>query len=177
MKKIFITGPESCGKTALSEYLHTSLPNAFVHSEYAREYLEQRSGFDKYSRADLKEIVATQIRLWHHTPSGVEWIIYDTDPLVLKIWIEEVYQEVWDEVEEAFQDLIPDLTLLCAPDIPWEKDPLRENPSDRSRLYLKYKSYLIQHQLPFVEIKGVDEQRNSLAIESIIAALSVDQSK
>ena len=32
--------------------------------------------------------------------------------------------------------------LLCKPDIPWESDPLRENPNDRIKLFDIYKMEL-----------------------------------
>jgi nicotinamide riboside kinase len=37
-----------------------------------------------------------------------------------------------------------DFTLLCSPDLPWVHDSLRENPNDRDRLFIKYKSMLDQ---------------------------------
>ena len=34
--------------------------------------------------------------------------------------------------------------FLCKPDIPWEPDPLRENPEDRERLFKLYERGLLE---------------------------------
>ena len=177
MKKIFITGPESCGKTSLSEYLHLHLPQAFLHKEYAREYLESKNGFYNYSKADLKAIVEKQEALWKYAVNDCAYIIFDTDPLVLKVWIEEVYQEQWPEVERMLTEMAPDITLLCKPDIIWEPDPLRENPNDRQRLFDKYENYLKSMHREYFIVSGEGETRHANTLELIESALPVNQAK
>jgi len=61
-----------------------------------------------------------------------------------------------------------DLFLLCKPDLPWEADPLRENPDDREELYQRYLKALQDMNANFFEISGLDfEQRLALAVSSV----------
>ena len=65
-----------------------------------------------------------------------------------------------------------DLWLLCKPDLPWEPDPLRENPDDRERLFERYEELLDQLGKPYAVISGAGELRTLLAIgfvEGIVA--------
>jgi nicotinamide riboside kinase len=52
--------------------------------------------------------------------------------------------------------------FLCAPDIPWEPDPLRENPSDRDRLFEIYQRELVAFNRPFTILKGDLKTRQEL---------------
>ena len=53
MLKIALTGPESSGKTTLSELLAKHFETDFI-PEFAREYLEQTNG--RYEKTDLAKI-------------------------------------------------------------------------------------------------------------------------
>jgi nicotinamide riboside kinase len=59
--------------------------------------------------------------------------------------------------------------LLCAPDLPWVKDELREYPDDKNRIELFhiYKDLLLNQTTPWSIITGNDEQRLQTAIESV----------
>lgn len=148
-----------------------------MHKEYAREYLESRLEFYRYSKADLKEIVQQQQQRWESLKYKYAHVIYDTDPLVLKIWIEEVYSEQWPEVETMLTQMIPDITFLCKPDIKWEPDPLRENPNDRIRLFEKYENYLKALNREYFVVSGTGEPRHAHALGLIISASPVNQPK
>jgi len=49
--------------------------------------------------------------------------------------------------------------FLCKPDIPWEEDPLRENPKDRERLFFIYENQLKELNLPYSILFGNIDQR------------------
>ena len=58
-----------------------------------------------------------------------------------------------------------DYYLLCAPDIPWEPDPLRENGGHmREKLFHLYMQVLETHKLRYEIISGPGEERLSKAI-------------
>jgi nicotinamide riboside kinase len=60
-----------------------------------------------------------------------------------------------------------DLWMLCTPDIPWEADPLRENPYDRDRLFTVYRDMLDRLRKPYVIIAGDREERIATATAAI----------
>ena len=175
---IWITGPESCGKTELAQFLVQQVEGAEYVEEYARIYLEQKLPSLDYSRDELEHIVEEQISRWeiellntqtHH--------IIDGDVLVLKIWVEEVYGENWPSIERWLNHFSPELLLLCKPDVPWIADPLRTNPNDRDRLFEKYVQACIHLSWPYHIISGGYDQRDKTALELVRRALSIDESK
>jgi NadR type nicotinamide-nucleotide adenylyltransferase len=165
--KVAITGPESTGKSMLSQALasHYSAPWAI---EYARDYLNQTGG--TYVLSDLVRICEGQIRLEEHAISEAEEIcFFDTDMLVLKIWSQYRFGTVPIPIEQAHSIRKYDLSLLCKPDLPWTPDPFRESPDPEERMLLFniYKSHLEDTARPFVVIDGDGARRLELAVAAV----------
>jgi len=163
--KISIIGPESTGKSTLAEQLATHFETAWVR-EFAREYLEKRNG--EYVEADLLAIakgqVAAENKFENHTTN---MIVCDTDLITIKIWSDYKYGRCDPWIISQIQNRKYHLHLLCFPGIPWEADPLRENPDNREHLYHLYKNELMVNEFPFVEIKGEKTMRLQTAIAAI----------
>jgi nicotinamide riboside kinase len=77
----------------------------------------------------------------------------------MKIWSEYRYQNVSSIIRNAYETQLFDHYFLCAPDIPWEPDPLRENPLNREELFLLYEAELINNKRPYTILKGAIEDR------------------
>ncbi len=138
--RILLTGPESSGKTLLAERLSAQL-DAVLVEEYAREYLHQREG--RYEEADLLAIWRGQADREQAYPHA-SCLVCDTGPLVMAVWSAVKYGRIHPEIEAAAATLDYDLILLCAPDLPWAPDPLREAPdaAERWRLFRRYQAKL-----------------------------------
>ena len=132
---IVVTGPESSGKTTLVEALAQHL-NAPRVAEAARRYLQGRVG---YQPSDLLQI-ARQQQAAEGSVLGCapNVAIADTDLQVVYIWWQERFGPAPAMLHEAYARQSPRHYLLCKPDLPWEADPLRENPEDRERLWQIY---------------------------------------
>ncbi len=161
--KISIIGPESTGKSTLAAQLADHYKTAWV-KEFARAYLEKRNG--NYETADLLAIAKGQIAA-ENASKAEDIIICDTDLITIKIWGDYKYGRCDPWIISQIQNRKYHLHLLCFPDIPWEADPLRENPLDRAHLYHLYKNELMAHHFPFVEIKGEKAERLKTAIATI----------
>lgn len=173
--RIAVVGPESCGKTTLCEDLMLHYHCGMV-GEVSREYLEE---LDRpYEEHDLLEIARSIYELhgsaqhWvdmheasvslGEVPKGAKPIapmIFDTDLLNICIWSQEKYGRVDPEIEEMMATTHYKWRFLCRPDIPWEPDPLRENPHDRDRLFDIWERELKARNLPYTIIEGDPEQR------------------
>ena len=72
---------------------------------------------------------------------------------------------ILDEIIERKYDLY----LLCNTDLPWVKDELREypDPNTRNKLFAIYKDLMIDQSVPWVEIKGTNEERLTMAIDAV----------
>ncbi len=168
MKKVYkiaVTGPESTGKTKLSECLAGYFNTVWV-PEYAREYLQKKGG--NYDFGDIVKIAKGQKRREDEAlRQASKFLICDTDPLVTKIWSEVVYGKVDPWIINEVENNPYDLYLLCYPDLPWEPDPLRENPDDRDKLFEIYYNELEKRNYNFKVIKGTGEERCKNAVSAV----------
>ena len=168
MIKIAITGPESTGKSWLSRSL-SEVFNAPWVMEYARIYLESLN--QPYTIKDVIAIARGQ-RLWERGKEVLQpsWLFCDTDMTVCRVWCEVKYGYCPDPVLDLYHQDDYHLYLLCAPDLPWEPDPLREHPSYRWELFEMYRTHLNQKGIPWHSIQGVGTQRLILAMEILANA-------
>ena len=60
--------------------------------------------------------------------------------------------------------LLPDLYLICCPDLPWEFDPLRENPHELELLFLLHYQKVLESKTAYCLIQGVGTKRINQAI-------------
>jgi NadR type nicotinamide-nucleotide adenylyltransferase len=166
MLRIAITGPESSGKTTLSQALSEHFKVAFI-PEFAREYLEKTNG--KYEQLDLDKIAQRQFKSLVSSENNI--VICDTDFSVLEIWSHYKYKKVSELINKLVSDKLFDLHILCSPDIPWEADVLRENPNSRDLLFELYKESLTQNNKHFIVVNGSPKNRlekSLLAIDALI---------
>ena len=165
MLKVYLTGPESSGKTSLSQSLSTYYDCALV-PEYAREFLEKTSGV--YAYEDLEKISQGQLNLEREIMQKESAVlISDTDQLVIYIWSMVKYAKVSENVKKALALQKPSLHLLCKPDLKWAPDPLRENPRDRDILFESYESKLKALGFNYAIISGLGNIRLENAIRLI----------
>ncbi|MCW5921281.1 MAG: ATP-binding protein [Saprospiraceae bacterium] len=170
--KVVVTGPESTGKTALAEALAQRLGVAWV-PEFARYYVAHLGR--PYRREDLKAIGLGQ-SVWEQwyalkfaEDSYANLLVCDTDWTVLHVW--EEYRFRPDDAPEWQKGYGPahlaDLYLLCAPDFPWQPDPLREHPDERDALFDLYEELLHGRQANFITLTGGHEMRLQIALSAI----------
>ncbi len=157
MIRVAVTGPESSGKTTLASQLARHYDACLV-TEYAREYLTEL-GRD-YNKNDLDFISRKQLENESSAvKTGKPVIIFDTDIIVLKIWYEHKFGEVPEWLTSEISTRRYDLHLLTAPDVPYEPDPLRENPGKGQYFFQLFKSELESHGFDYRIINGRPDQR------------------
>ena len=165
MIRIAITGPESTGKSWLTERLADWYGTSWV-PEYAREYLEQTGG--NYDYKDVLAIARGQLEAESIVETkAVELLFCDTEFVVTKIWCEVKYGKVHPWIREKMMNHRYDLYLLCNVDLPWQYDPLRENPEMREQLFDRYLEVLRELDVNFRIVSGTGEERLSNAVEFV----------
>ncbi|MAW20847.1 MAG: ATPase [Flavobacteriales bacterium] len=156
MHKVIVTGPESSGKTQLCKALSKHFKIPFT-KEYARGYLTNLNR--QYKKEDLLKIAKEQLQ------SEINSQLLDTDLITIKIWSKYKYEDCnkWILKQIQKQRSKKRFYLLCKPDIPWEADPLRENPINRDEIFEIYKRELEELKHNFFIIEGENRLENSIS--------------
>ena len=161
--KVAIVGPESSGKTFLAENLAAHYKCLWV-PEYAREYLEKLK--EPYTKEDVERIAKGQIETEDAAAAqSKKLLLCDTNLLVIKIWMDDKYGSTPQWIEEEILRRKYDLHLLTTPDIPYQEDPLRENPERGEYFFKEYEKLLSALKFPYAIISG--KERVGLAVREI----------
>lgn len=165
IKKVVIIGPECTGKSELSQWLANTFNTEWV-KEYAREYLDN---LDRpYGPEDLPLIARGQLAAEDALAKTANNVLFcDTDLYVIKVWSYFKYGYCDKEILDTIASRKYDLYLLTYIDIPWVSDPLREHPDQREVLYSIYLKEMKSQSVPFLEVKGTREQRQTLAATAV----------
>jgi NadR type nicotinamide-nucleotide adenylyltransferase len=165
IKKIAIVGPESTGKSTISQALakHYNVPWV---PEYARYYCAALT-------ADCT--LQDEINMFHGqlaledsvlAMTETEFLICDTTFLTVKIWSDEILGETPSIVLDALKTRTYDFYLLLDIDLPWQEDPLRDFPHMREHFMNIWKKELKALNANYVIVDGI-ENRLPNAIKAI----------
>ena len=168
MLKIAITGAESSGKSELALALSAHFRSPYV-PEYAREYVENLGR--KYDFSDVCAIAKKQIEqeLFYENDFSqkADFVFFDTELIITKVWFEHCYGTVPHFLTERLAQGFFDFYLLCAPDLAWQADAVRENGSNRDFFFDWYKREIEFLGKPYAIITGKNEARTQNAIEAV----------
>ena len=152
---VFITGSESTGKTELAKRLAEKYGVPWI-PEFARGYIEQLAS--PYTFEDVEAIARHQIaEIKAH--SGAPLVFFDTGLVITRIWFIRRFGCLPDWYEKDYQRFSVGHYLICADDLPWIEDPLRENPDIRRELNLEYEMEISALQQPYQWISGKGHRR------------------
>ncbi len=162
--RLVLTGPESTGKSTLTEFLGQQLGLPFAR-EYARIYLERHGPAYDY---DLLLPLSREHARYQRSevPSDAVAGVLDTDLLNYKIWCEVAYGRCHPEIIAAIEGEAHHVYLLCYPDLPWEPDPLREHPHERMMLFDRHRAEIERLGRRYEIIRGSGEERTRAALHA-----------
>ena len=159
-KRIVITGPESTGKTYIAGYLAKRFKCTWI-PEYARTYIENLNR--PYNYSDIENIAKKQIEDYLKCKND-RMIIFDTWLIITKVWFLVVYGRYPEWLNYSIKDNKIDLFLLCAPDIDWYPDPVRENGGEfRDKLFRMYEKEIILTDVSYKIVTGKGKDRCTCA--------------
>ena len=165
-KKICVYGAESTGKSTLTEDLARHFETGYVQ-EMARVVLGERS-VDEIVYEDIGNIAKRHARaILEQACKDSKFLFCDTDLMTTKIYSEQYFSQIpvfpaWVEAANQF-----DHYFFCETDIPWVKDPHRNLGHLRPTLRDRFKEALVQSKVPFTIIRGNQDQRLSMAVQTI----------
>jgi NadR type nicotinamide-nucleotide adenylyltransferase len=148
--RVGIIGPESTGKSTLANYLAHRY-NGVLVPEYAREYMEKLAPTYEYTYDDVVAIAKQQVEQLESLADDLQ--IFDTELIITKVWFLHKFGHCPEFVEQALRDFPMDVYLLCYPDMPWQPDPVRENPTIREYLFDWYEREIQTLDIPYYVIR------------------------
>lgn len=157
--KIALVGPESTGKSTLSEQLAKHFNGKFV-PEFARDYVANLSR--PYTLQDIEYIAEQQLKLEESSSEAL--LFCDTNLLVTKIWAEHAFGTCPPFILNNWQAQNYSLHLLMNIDLPWQADPLREHPHLRQFFFDWYERELKQAKVLYKIVSGNETERLKQAI-------------
>ena len=85
----------------------------------------------------------------------------------MKVWSDVRFGKTAEKIQELIKQDLFDLHIVCMPDIPWEPDPMRENPADRDVLLKLYINGLEASKKKWISVSGSHEERMTKALQEI----------
>jgi len=168
--KIVLFGPESTGKTTLSQQLARHYNSIWV-PEYARKYLQKKWNNERKTcePKDLLPIAIGQMKSENKLAKKTDSVlICDTDLLETKVYSEAYYSGTCDPTLEKYAlENKYDLYFLTYIDTPWEADDLRDKPEERLHMFQAFQDTLNKYNRPYVLLKGGKKTRLDIAVKHI----------
>jgi len=170
IKRVAIMGPESVGKSTLTQNLANILNTNFV-IEYGRLIYEINNSIE------LKDFIPIskgrqEIEDWIINSSN-KYLICDTEDITTYIFSKLFFPNEYKSIESYFIDSIKskpkyDLYILLKPDVNGVQDGTRKFLDSRVDHYQIIKSELISNNCNFIEIGGNWKERQEKSIEEIL---------
>jgi NadR type nicotinamide-nucleotide adenylyltransferase len=172
IKKIAIVGPESTGKSTMSDYLAKHYQTVWV-PEYARAYCEKLT--EPPTWQDEINMFYGQLALEQELlPQANQILICDTTFITVKIWSDQMFGKSPQEVLDALPKHPYDLYLLLDIDLPWQDDPLRDFPHMREHFMDVWHKELQDLNANYSVISGSGPERYASAVAEIDAFLKTN---
>ncbi len=155
--RVAILGAESTGKSTLAAALAVRYATLWV-PEYLREFVDTHQ---RTPREDEQlSIAATQLEREATAAATAERFLFcDTTPLMTALYSRFYWGRV-DERLDALAQRRYDLTIVTAPDSPWEADGLqRESEAVRRTVHEQLLAQLELRAIPFTLVVGDLPQR------------------
>ncbi|MFG6466723.1 AAA family ATPase [Roseateles sp. BYS87W] len=167
---VALLGAECTGKSTLAAQLAASLEAALV-PEYLRTWcLQHQRTPAQHEQAAIAAAQAAQIAEAARTHPHV---ICDTTPLMTAVFSQHYFADDSLLAPALAKHRQCALTLLCAPDLPWQADGfLRDGPAVREAIDQRLRHVLRAAQLPWVDIAGTPTERLATALTAIQAVQS-----
>lgn len=162
---VALLGAECTGKSTLADSLARHFDAGLV-TEYLREWC------DAHGRTPLQHeqvhIAAEQAARMTAAMHEHALVFCDTTPLITALCSEHYFGDDSLTAGALALQRRCDLTLLCAPDLPWEADGIqRDGPGVRAAFDARVRAALTTAGMRWVDIGGTPAERRAAAIAAV----------
>lgn len=162
---VALLGAECTGKSTLAEALAGHFKAGLV-SEYLREWCDAHGRTPQ--QHEQAHIAAEQAARIEAAACRNELVFCDTTPLITALCSQHYFGDDALLADALSFQRRCDLTLLCAPDLPWAADGfLRDGPQVRARFDARLRAALSGSGLSWIDIAGSDLTRFTTAVDAL----------
>jgi nicotinamide riboside kinase len=166
--RVVVTGPESTGKSTLALALGERL-GAPVVPEAARIHAEAHPG-RTLTADDVTPIGELALALEGQAAlAAPPVLVLDTDLLSTIVYARHYYGEAPAWIAPALRERRADVYLLCATDLPWTPDGVRDRPEARESLWQAFRDTLREFGCVVAPVEGAGERRLANALHAVAA--------
>jgi nicotinamide riboside kinase len=168
MKVLVLAGPESSGKSWLSNEIHANFGGILV-GEYVRHFIDREARETCYR--DIPAIALGQLA-WEDEARALQpaLLILDTHLLSNVLWSRTLFGACPPWIEQALLARHYDLHLLLSPEtVAWHDDGQRCQPqlAERQAFFQDSHLWLESHHQPFRVLRGDWKDRKDAAFEAV----------
>ncbi len=165
LRRVCIFGPESTGKTTLTNRLAQHF-NTVAVPEYARPYLDAQNC--ELSAEDMPMIARGHMASEDALAREANRVLFsDTDLITTTIWSDWLFGSCAEWIREAADRRSYDLYLLLDVDVPWVSDRQRYLPEERQSFLDRCVKELESRNRPFLKLSGDWDARFNKAVEAV----------
>jgi NadR type nicotinamide-nucleotide adenylyltransferase len=170
---IVVTGSECTGKTTLARTLAERLRAPWL-PEASRAYAKERRDEGRALASDdvepiaRRDIAAADAAL-RSAPAD---LVLDTDLLSTVAYARHYYGACPAWIEGEARARLGALYLLCAPDLPWLADGVRDRPAAREAMHAHFRNVLREFGATVTEVRGFGPAREQAAMTAVDAVLA-----
>jgi len=162
VKRVVICGPESTGKSTLTQNLASHYNTSFVN-EFARDFLQDKWDISNTvcTKKDLIDIVKGQIDNENKSLLKADKFLFcDTNILTTIAWSKTHFNGYCNEwIIDQSKKLSYDYYLILNVDTKWVQDDLRDRPKEREKMFEAHKLELDLLGVSYDIIKGPDYKK------------------
>lgn len=165
IRRVAIVGAASAGKSTLAARLAAHYGTVWV-PEYLREFVETQGRMPVAE--DQIHIARTQVeREQAALAHATGYLFCDTTPLMTAVYSRHYFGGIDSELEQLVRRSRYDVTLVCASDIPWEPDGMRETLDECAVIAGLLFDELDKRNIPYALVAGDAAQRLLKATQAL----------